>query len=66
MLLLLIGNFTHAKYQGTIATMIHNALTAGAMTRAGGFGTGAVSFITMLMFFHDYSSNRFSQSALCR
>ena len=59
MLLLLSCNFTHAKYQGTIATMIHNALTAGAMARAGGFGTGAVSFITMLMFFHDNSSNRF-------
>ena len=44
--------------------MVHNALTAGAMTRAGGFGTGAVSFITMLMFFHDDSSNRFLQSAL--
>ena len=44
--------------------MVHDALTAGAMTGAGGFGTGAVSFITMLMFFHDDSSNRFLQSAL--
>ena len=59
MLLLLSRNFTHAKYQGTIATMIHDALTAGAMARAGSFGTGTVSFITMLMFFHDDSSNRF-------
>ena len=39
--------------------MIHDALTAGAMARAGSFGTGTVSFITMLMFSHDYSSNRF-------
>ena len=39
--------------------MIHDALTAGAVTRAGGFGTGAVSFVTMLMFFHDDSSNYF-------
>lgn len=39
--------------------MIHDALTAGAMTRAGGFGAGAVSFITMLTFFHFDSSNRF-------
>ena len=59
MLLLLSCNLAHAKYQGAVATMVHNALTAGAVTRAGGFGTGAVSFVTMLMFFHDYSSNRF-------
>ena len=39
--------------------MVHDALTAGAVTRAGGFGTGAVSFVTMLMFFHDDSSNYF-------
>lgn len=44
--------------------MIHDALTAGAVTRAGGFGTGTVSFITVLMFFHNYSSNHYLQSAL--
>ena len=41
--------------------MVHDALTAGAVTGTGGFGTGAVGLITMLTFFHDYSSNRFWQ-----
>jgi len=44
--------------------MVHDALTAGTMAGAGSFRTGAVSFITMLMFFHVDSSNRFLQSAL--
>lgn len=44
--------------------MIHNALAAGTMTRAGSFGTGAVGFVTMLTFFHVDSSIHSLQSAL--